>query len=143
VDGAEALTRAATTAAVAAFACLGAAARDLAAQRVIHLSSGDSVVILSAGPARTRSGRAGFLVRFQPFVPVADSARVKAAAVKLFRRFLPTIAGAGVQFLVLEAATTPDPRAAFPPRDGYRLVLERRADGRWYSGADASPIDPY
>jgi hypothetical protein len=63
--------------------------------------------------------------------------------VKLFRMFLPTIAGAGVQLLVLEAATAPDPGAALPQRDSYRLVFERRADGRWYSGADASPIDPY
>jgi hypothetical protein len=143
VDCAQALTRAAASAAVAAFACLNGGARDLAAQRVIHLPSGDSVVILSAGPARARNGPAGFVVRFQPFVPLSDSATVKAAAVKLFRLFLPRIAGAGVQLLVLEAATAPDPQAAFPPGEGYRVVFERHADGRWYSGADASPIDPY
>ncbi len=144
MDSAKALTRAATTAAITALACLGGGARDLAAQRLIHLSSGDSVAILSAGPARAGNGPSGFVVRFQPFVPASDSARVKAAALKLFRMFLPTIAGAGVRLLVLEAATAPDPCAAFPQGEGYRLLFERRADGRWYSGgANASPIDPY
>jgi hypothetical protein len=116
----------------------------LAAQQIVRLPSGDSVTILSAGPAMAPNGPVGLLVRFAPFDPAFDSVKVEEQARRLFQVYLGKIDSSGINLLVLQALPRPSAaRRDLLPLRGYRLVFRKHPDGRWYLDDEASPIDRY
>jgi hypothetical protein len=109
---------------------------------VVHLPTGDSIEFQATGPAEVPNSLPGLMITYYPFFPIADTARVKSAALALFHAVRARAAGAPPPpFVVLRAV---DRRAA--ERRGvyqqqvFGVVLERRSDGRWYVLGERVPV---
>ena len=109
---------------------------------VVRLPSGDSLEFQATGPAVVQSGPPGLLVTYRPFVPISDTARVRQVALGLFRTLEPRLAS-NAPFVALRAV---DRSAAERRRVGlydmhsFGVVIERRADGRWYPLDESTPV---
>lgn len=109
---------------------------------VVRLPSGDSVEFQGTGSAVVDGAPPGLLVTYFPFAGLADTVRVRAIAIELFRLLRPRIGG-GPAFVAMRAV---DVRAADRQRGGlytlrsYGVVIERGKDGRWYVSGEASPV---
>ena len=109
---------------------------------VVHLPTGDSLEFQATGPAEVPDRPPGLMITYHPFFPIADTARVKSAALALFRAVRERAGGTPPPpFVVLRAVG----RRAAERRGTYEqqvfgVVLERRPDGRWYVLGERAPV---
>jgi hypothetical protein len=121
--------------------CLGAAC-GAQAPTIVHLASGDSVAIISAGPAHVPNQPEGFQVRFYPYRPLDDTAQLRRQALELRSALRPQLDSTNAPFVVLQATNqTPEPHVGIWHAVNYGFVLEKRADGKWYFLHGTIPID--
>jgi hypothetical protein len=112
---------------------------------IVHLAAGDSLEFQSFGPAQVTGQPEGLLVTYHPFVSMSDSVRIRRVAIVFFDSLRTKFRYGEPPFVVMRAV---DLRASERmgalrvPMHAYGLVLEKRADGRWYGLHETSPIHP-
>jgi hypothetical protein len=110
---------------------------------VVHLPTGDSIEFQATGPAEVPNSPPGLMITYHPFFPIADTARVKSAALALFRAVRERAGGAPPPpFVVLRAVgrRAAERRGPYYEQQVFGVVLERRADGRWYVLGERLPV---
>jgi hypothetical protein len=100
----------------------------------VHLEAGDSVEVAGWYTAVVPDRSQGLLLGYHPFIPMQDTLGLRRIAVALWHAYARPVAEEhGVDWVVLQSQSWPDPRAVVPTtRKTYGVVLERRADGNWY-----------
>ena len=113
-------------------------------QRVVSLPSGDSVAVISAGPAMVPNKPTGFIVKFYPYRSLDDTLQLKRQALELRRILRPMLDSTKAPWIVLQATDQkPGPHFGFFHVTNYGFVFEERADGKWYFLHATEPIpDP-
>ena len=112
------------------------------ADSVVHLQSGDSLEFQATGAATVDSGPPGLMVTYFPFAGLSDTSRVRSVALEFFRQLRPHMFG-NPAFVVMRAV---DVRASVRQQTGlysmhtYGVVIEKRADGRWYPMGEAVAV---
>ena len=114
--------------------CSHDSAEKVKEQAVFHLPSGDSIEVVGIGPAVVPDRTAGLLFTFYPFVPIADTVRIRRVAAELWRvRVKSQLPAPPPSFVVLQATSRrAGPINGIARFENYGIVLERRADGNWY-----------
>ena len=108
----------------------------------IHLSDGDSVLVVATGPIFEPTGDTGLMFEYHTYLPIDDSTRLLTQALRLWPAVYPKAESLGRPFVVLLATT----RIAAPPAPQPRVwrdhgfVFEKRTDGRWYRLQDSVPL---
>jgi len=112
---------------------------SLAAGAILHFGS-DSVEFINAGPMYLATGEPGFLLAFHPFVPIEDTIKLRALAGAIWGWLRPQLDTSPRSFIVLQA-TSQRAHPAFGIQGGHgrNLVLEKRADGKWYFLKETKP----
>lgn len=99
---------------------------------VQHLSSGDSIAVVMAGPAVVPHRAPGLLVRFYPYAALTDTIRLRDQALALWHELVPRLDSEGITWLVLQATDqTPGPHLGAFHVHNYGFVFERSADSVW------------
>ena len=110
---------------------------------IVRLESGDSVEFQATGTASIPNSPSGMLITYHPFVDIADTARIETIALNLFRRLQPQLRDSSPPFVVLRAVDQPASvrnRIGFYQMKNFGVVLEHRADGKWYLPDAKSPV---
>jgi hypothetical protein len=106
---------------------------------ILHFPSRDSVEFINAGPMYLATGQPGFIFAFHPFQALDDSTRLRALAGEIWRWLLPQL-DSTPSFVVLQATSLrAHPTLGVQAGHGRNLVLERRADGKWYFVDETRP----
>ncbi len=106
---------------------------------ILHFPSRDSVEFISAGPMYLATGQPGFMIAFHPFQALDDSIRLRALAGEIWRWLRPQL-DSTPSFVVLQATSArAHPTFGVQVAHGQNLVLERRADGKWYFVDETKP----
>ncbi len=98
---------------------------------VLRFTSQDSVEFLSAGQMYLATGQPGFLIAFHPFVPIADTVKLRSLGGEIWRWLRPQLDSTPT-FVVLQASSLRANGPLVQKGEGRNLVLERRPDGKWY-----------
>jgi hypothetical protein len=108
------------------------AAQDPKTRAVQHLSSGDSIAVITSGPAIVPDRVPGLLVRFYPYCSLSDTNHLRDLALELWHELTPRLDSSGITWLVLQATDqTPGPHSGVFHVKNYGFVFERGADGVW------------
>ncbi len=107
---------------------------------VIHLASGDSVRVLTTGPAIVPNERPGLQIEYNPYLSLDDTVALKREALALWSALRPRIDSMNPPFVVLRATTRTPQVIGYQSVRNYGFVIERRADGKWYFLNAKEPI---
>ena len=114
-----------------------------AAQRALHLPSGDSVIVIGSGPARVPDKPDGLLIKYHTFVAMTDTATLRREALEMWHHFFAKIDSLSLSWVVFQATTqTPPPFIGIERGQMYGFVLEKRGDGKWYFLDGTIPLAP-
>ncbi len=122
---------------IAAFSGCGAPA----AGQMMHLATGDSVRVLTTGPAIVPNQKPGLLVEYNPFLSLDDTSALRREALALWSVLRSRVDSLNPPFVVLRATTRQPQLIGYQSVRNYGFVLERRADGRWYFLHETTPVD--
>lgn len=120
-----------------------AALRSARSMQIVRLRSGDSVLVVTAGPVTIEgiSGSGGG-ISFHPFVPFSDSARVVQLTHELWNELSPGLDRAGMRYVVLAARSNlPNPKIPMDLSALLLIFLQKRDDGAWYAFGESEPFD--
>lgn len=110
---------------------------------LVHLASGDSIVVLSLGVTVDAAGRRGLVLEFRPFIALSDTAKLGRETREIWAWVRPTADSADVSFALLRATTrSAGPAIGFQRVQNYAYVVEKQKDGEWlFWDAPPSPSD--
>lgn len=123
---------------------LGAGCRPSVGEGIAHLPSGDSVQLLEQSAAVVPGEPSGLLIGYHPFVPLEDTVRMQQIAVEVWHAIAQDeVEERGATWVVLQARSAPVSGIAPGMKmvATYGVVLERRADGRWYMRRSGKRLD--
>ncbi|MDB4906230.1 MAG: hypothetical protein JWO05_1014 [Gemmatimonadetes bacterium] len=108
---------------------------------IIDVAGGDSVELQSAGTVTVKNQPDGLMVTYYPFFDLADTTRVRTTALAVFDVLRRRFENGGPPWIVLRAVNRPAVQRDSGGQDHFfGIVLEKRADGRWYTLHGASPV---
>jgi hypothetical protein len=112
-------------------------------QSAVRLQSGDSVFLVATGPIFEPNGDTGLMYEYNPYHgSLDDTLALRALALEVWPTVKPIADSLRRRFVVLRATNrvselpVPEPRVIW----NYGVVLEKRANGLWYSLPDSVPI---
>jgi len=106
---------------------------------ILRFPPRDSVEFINAGPMDLATGQPGFMFAFHPFQALDDSNRLRALAGEIWHWLRPQL-DTRPSFVVLQATSArAHPTFGAQVAHGQNLVLERRADGKWYFVDETKP----
>jgi hypothetical protein len=112
---------------------------------IIHLSSGDSVLLVATGPILEPQGDTGMMYEYHPFIPLRDTLTLRMQAIDLWRIVREKAESLRVPFVVLRATTRFTELRGVPQPDtvwNYGFVIEKRGDGLWHFLNSTEPVGP-
>lgn len=111
------------------------------APKAVVLSSGDSVALISIVPV-SRSYGTGLMLRFHPFIPLADTTALRHVAIETWRMLRPRLDSSQCQWGILEATSElRRPLFGVSNVQNINYEIEKRHDGRWYFYGEMRPLD--
>jgi len=122
-------------------ATASAAVGHCEAQRVLHLSDGDSVLFLGSGQANVPNKPPGLLIDFNPLSSLRDTAALEVKALMVWQVLRDSISSASPAFVVLRATDRNPQQQGIREGHSFGFVVERRPDGDWYFYRDSLTID--
>jgi hypothetical protein len=108
------------------------------------LASGDSVQIIGWSTVVVPGEPHGLLLGYKPFASMQDTLRLRQLAVALWRTYARRVAEQRrTQWVVLQAQSVPErhSEAGLRVSSTYGVVIDLRADGRWYFHNSGEPVD--
>ena len=109
-------------------------------QAMVRFGSGDSLRILSSGPAYVPGEKPGLLIDYNAFVPLDDTLKLRQTALALWHILRSKIDSLNPPFVVLRATDRDPAITGYQQVHMYGTVIEKRHD-KWYLLHDSVTVD--